>query len=247
MLTATFRFEFFRLRRNFAAVFFAIAFPLMMLVFFGLVFRGKPNGSFGGRSTVTSTLPGYLALIAAVTGLMSFPLGLAEYREKGVLRRFFSTPLRATHLLVSQAAANVVLSLAGIALCLVAAFAALGANLPKRPLLAAILLVASFGAMFSIGLFIAAIAKSERAAVAIANAVYFPMLFVSGATVPLEIMPAGVRNFSRFVPLGACVHALRFAWFGTGGIGTIGPELIVLTISIAAGLFAAPRVFSWSR
>lgn len=245
------RFELLRLRRNVPAVFFAVVFPVAMQIFFGLVFRSATTGpganaAFEGRSSATATLPGYLGLVTAVTGLVSLPLGLAEYRDRGVLRRFRTSPLNPRDLLFGQAAANFSLSLIGVLLCAVVGLVALGADSPHNPALAVAAVGLSFGAMYSVGLLVAAATSSERAAVAAANAVYFPMIFISGATVPLEVLPSGVQSAARFVPLGAAVSLIRYAWFGGDGLGSLTVEIVVLMATIVVGLVAAVKVFRWS-
>lgn len=67
------RFEWRRTRRNFAPVFFALAFPVLMLCMFGGIYGNEPSEQFDGRGTVDMSVPAYLVLVVAVTGLMSFP------------------------------------------------------------------------------------------------------------------------------------------------------------------------------
>jgi len=68
--------------------------------------------------------------------------------------------------------------------------------------------------IFSIGFLIAAIAPNNRAASAIAFSLYFPMLFLSGATMPLQMMPKFIADISRFIPLTYCVEILQGTWMG---------------------------------
>ena len=56
----------------------------------------------GGRGNVDNSVPGYIAMVIATTGMMSLPIGRATYRELGVLRRYRATPLRPQTLLGCQ-------------------------------------------------------------------------------------------------------------------------------------------------
>jgi len=42
----------------------------------------------------------------------------------------------------------------------------------------------------------------------------FPMMFLSGATIPLEVLPAKVRAFNHYIPLTHVVTLMRGLWFG---------------------------------
>lgn len=43
--------------------------------------------------------------------------------------------------------------------------------------------------------------------------VAIPMMFLSGATIPLEVMPAGVGGFSKFIPLTHAIRLPKGLWF----------------------------------
>ena len=96
------RFEQARILRFFPTVFFSLAFPVMMLLIFGSVYGNEPSDLFGGLGTIDASVPSYMMLVVAVTGLMSFPLTLAEYRDRGVLRRLRVTPASPLTLLMAQ-------------------------------------------------------------------------------------------------------------------------------------------------
>lgn len=127
------RFEWRRTRRNFAPVFFALAFPVLMLCMFGGIYGNEPSEQFDGRGTVDMSVPAYLVLVVAVTGLMSFPLGLAEYRDRKVLKRFRATPVDASAFLIAQGLVNLALSLLGALLLVAAGYLFFDLNLPASP------------------------------------------------------------------------------------------------------------------
>ena len=98
--------------------------------------------------------------------------------------------------------------------------------------------------IFSIGFLIAAVAPNNRAANAIAYLVYFPMLFLSGATVPLQIMPPIIVTISKFLPLTYCVELLQGTWLGnplSDFLKAIGILLAVSIICIGVSI----RAFRW--
>ncbi|KIF04399.1 hypothetical protein PL81_18940 [Streptomyces sp. RSD-27] len=240
------RFEWRRMRRNFAPVFFALAFPVLMLCMFGGIYGNEPSAQFDGRGTVDMSVPAYLVLVVAVTGLMSFPLGLAEYRDRKVLKRFRATPVDASAFLVAQGLVNLALSLLGALLLVVAGYLFFGLHLPASPGAAAATagaLVLSALAMYALGGVVAAVARSERAAVAIANLVYFPMIFLSGATIPLQIFPETMKDISAALPATYAVELLQHAWLD--GAADVALDLGVLAGVVVLGTAAAARLFRW--
>lgn len=70
-------------------VFFTLALPLMILYVLGGVFGNTPTGGvYEGIGALDFYVPAYVGLSVAAVGLISLPTHVAEYRERGVLRRF---------------------------------------------------------------------------------------------------------------------------------------------------------------
>ena len=69
-------------------------------------------------------------------------------------------------------------------------------------------------ALFSVGLLVAALAPTGRAASGIGTALFFPMLALGGVWVPKEQLPAVLQHVADVLPLGATLNALRATWAG---------------------------------
>lgn len=237
-------FEAKRMLRNFPPLFFGLAFPIMVLLIFGGIYGNDPSDQFDGMGTVDISVPAYTGLVLAVAGLMSFPLGMVEYRSRAFLRRLRATPARPGAFLAAQVIVNGVICVLGIGLLIGLAFWVYDLRAPERPWAFAGLVVLSACAMFGIGMLIASIARSESTALVLANLIYFPMIFLTGATVPLEIMPDTMRNISNALPLTYVVDALKWAWLDTGGDGMTTALLVLGGTIVASGAVAA-RWFRW--
>ena len=59
-------------------------------------------------------LPSFIALIIVSVGLMSVPISTATDREKGILRRFHSTPVSPAIYLVSNVLVYYIMTLLGV-------------------------------------------------------------------------------------------------------------------------------------
>nr|MDT0656835.1 ABC transporter permease [Micromonospora sp. DSM 115978] len=237
-------FEARRMGRNFPTLFFGLAFPVMILAIFGGIYGNEPSEEFDGLGTVDVSVPAYVALVLAVTGLMSFPLGMVEYRSSGFLRRLRATPARPGAFLTAQVLVNGLVSLAGIGLLVAAGAIFFDLSAPAHPVLFVALVLLGGTAMFGLGLLIASVARSETSATIIANLVYFPMIFLTGATVPLEIMPDTMRRISDALPLSYAVEALKWAWLDRGGDG-LTLAVVVLAGTVAVSGAVAARLFRW--
>jgi ABC-2 type transport system permease protein len=137
------------------------------------------------------------------------------------------------------------LVLALVAIVLIVAGSALffGVHAPSQVpgfILAALLATAC---LFALGLVIAAVAPSERAAGAIGSALLFPLMFFAGLWQPSQtVTPSAMHTISNLTPLGAAVHAMLRSMQGT--FPTIG-SLAVMAAWAAISTVAAVRLFRW--
>ena len=70
------------------------------------------------------------------------------------------------------------------------------------------------------------------------------MLFLSGAGLPLEMLPDEVRKFSNFLPLTHVVTLLRGLWIGEAW-NQHTTEVIVLISMLVFGVLISAKTFRW--
>jgi ABC-2 type transport system permease protein len=97
-------------------------------------------------------------------------------------------------------------------------------------------------ALFSLGLFVAAVAVTGRAANAAGALLFFPMMFFAGLWLPIAAMPSFLRHVSDFTPLGAAVQSLGET---SSGVWPHPLLVVVLAAWAVAGCAAAARLFRW--
>ena len=97
-------------------------------------------------------------------------------------------------------------------------------------------------ALQALGLLVAAIAPSGRAAQIIGMLIFYPMLFFSGMWWPIPEMPPVLQHVAEATPLGAAWQAMSNA-----GMGHWPPALPLLTLAGYAVVLslAAARLFRW--
>lgn len=224
------------------ATFFTLIFPLMLLVVFGSIFGNEPEAFLGGFGQVDLSLPGYIGLIVGTVGLLSIPLTLANYREQGILRRYQATPLRPSTVLWAQVAVNVLMTALGIAILVVAGRLLFDLRPPTLTLaMVPAIALASFS-FFAIGFMMAGVMPTPRSAQAAGMALLYPMLFLSGAAMPRQIMPETMQRIAEFLPLTHVVILLEDLWFA-GDWNTI--SLGVVFLMLVAGLVITRYTFRW--
>ena len=225
-------------------MFFTIAFPPLLLVLFGVIYGNEPSAMFGGRGSMDVSIPAYTALVLGVVGFIGIPVTIAAHREAGVLRRFRATPLRPVTYIASDVVSNLAMTLVGMGGLVLVGWALFRVRFEGHVGAVLVAVVLSALAMFSMGYLIASLAPTARAAQLIGLAVFYPMTFLSGAGLPLELLPAGVRRVSDLLPLTFVVKLLRGLWIGDAlrdhllEIAVLGGVLVVCTA-------LASRAFRW--
>jgi ABC-2 type transport system permease protein len=220
-----------------------MGFPLLLLVIFGSIPSfNRPSADFGGLTELDVYVPILVAFVIAMLSLNALPPVLAGYREKGVLRRMYTTPVGPSRVLAAQLAVNLTVVVATVALILAVARLGYGVLLPRQLAGFVIAALLTAAALMAIGLFVAAVAPAGRAAQAIGTIVFFPMMFFAGLWLPIAQMPPVLRHISHATPLGAAVQALQDT-----AQGHWPHPLQLLTMAAYAVVFglAAARLFRW--
>lgn len=227
-----------------AATFFTVAFAPMLLLIFGTIYGNEPNPFFGGKGMVDVSVPAYVALIIISVGFMGVPIATAANREAGVLRRFRTTPLHPAAYIVANITSYYVMTMMGVIALVAVGKGAYGMNFEGNVLSVwAGFTLGSF-AFFALGYLIAGIAPTARIAQAVGMVAMFPMMFLSGSAIPLEVLPPSVRSVSNFIPLTHVVTLMRGLWAGESW-GQHLTELAVLGGVLVVGMSLSARFFRW--
>jgi ABC-2 type transport system permease protein len=224
-------------------VFFAVAFPTILIGILGSVpaFR-EPSADFAGLRVVDLYATIAVTLIIAMVALQGTPAVLANYRERGILRRFATTPVKPVNLLIAQLAMNLLVVLVATVLVLGVARTAFAVPLPRQFLGFVVALGLTAVALFAIGLFIAAVVPNGKAANAVGTILFFPVMFFAGLWVPRESLPKVLQTIGDFTPLGAGERALHDV--ALGSFPHIGQLAVLVAYGVVFGV-AAARLFRW--
>ena len=224
------------------ALFFTLAFPLLLLFLFGMIWGNEPKPSFGGYGYIDAEVPGLIAIILGTVGLIGIPVTTATAREQKVLRRFKASPLPSSAFLAADIAVHFSISAVGLVMLVLAAKWAFQLRFDGSWLQVAVGFSLSALAFFAVGYTLASVAKTGRIAQVLGQVVFFPMMFLSGATIPLVVMPESVQRISKALPLTQVVLMLQDLWFGRGWNLT---AVAVLTSMLIVGSVSSTLLFRW--
>ncbi|WP_432548682.1 ABC transporter permease [Kineococcus sp. SYSU DK004] len=216
--------------------------PLGLLLGLGLLLDLADPLSTADRESAAFVPALAVALLLGLVALVSLPATLALYRDSGVLRRLSTTPAAPGALLGAHLAVHLVLVVAATAALAVAALTVVGLPVPASPGTAVLVTALSALALFAAGLVVAALAPSARAGAALGPVLLVPVLFLSGAWVPLEVLPGWLEVVARHSPLGALVDGLLRAW---AGVPVAASQLIAPAATAAVLSAVAVRTFRW--
>lgn len=220
--------------RDPGAAFFALLFPLAILV--------ANNSLMDDDKAPGAAVPMLIAMVLGMIGVVMVPSVLGEYRQHGVLRRLKATPSSPVTLLLAVALSQVLVALASTSLLIVAGMALYDLQAPGSPWLFALVWLLGMLSLSAVGFLVAALAPTAKSANAVGFLLYFPMLVASGAMVPREALATGIARVGDLTPLGPVVRTLRETWSG----GTPEPPIILAMVAVllAASALAA-KVFRW--
>lgn len=211
---------------------FAICIPIIVLIILGIIYGNKPAFEGAEYTFVEQSFSALAAISICAGGVMGLPLVVSEYRNKKILKRYKVTPISPALILFVQVAIYTLYAVASLVLLYIAATLFFGYQFHGS-------LLTFFGgyllvivSMFSIGMMVGGIAPNTKMAGAIASILYFPMLILSGATLPYEVMPSALQKMANILPLTQGIKLLKSASLGLQSDNMFVPLLIMTMIAI---------------
>ncbi|MGC9220665.1 MAG: ABC transporter permease [Solirubrobacteraceae bacterium] len=225
-------------------IFWALIFPVGLLVVIGVTTSGVHRSAFGGLRFIVVYTPVLMVFALALLSLSAMPATLASYRDKGYLKRLRTTPVGAMRLLAAQIVLILGLAVGVVVLIMLVSHFAFSVPLPGDFGGFALAIVLTGMAMASLGILIASVAPSTRIAGAAGGILFFPLMFFAGLWVPQAEMGSLLRSISQYTPLGAAVPAIQNSvtggWAGSTHLLVLAGYTLVLTrLSI--------RLFRWDH
>jgi ABC-2 type transport system permease protein len=176
-------------------------------------------------------VPGIIAMAVMTASLFGAVNVNAELRQKGVLRKLSTTPITRSDWILSNVVYQFILAALSTAVILLVSYAVFHVALRIDAWLPLFVVLAVF-AFVGLGMVLARVAREAESAAAAANAVMFPMMFLSGTFFPVEMMPEFLQKTAKMLPLYYVNEGLRASM-------VLADTMAALRCSLVIGAFAA--------
>jgi ABC-2 type transport system permease protein len=225
---------------------FTFALPVIFLLVMGGVFGSvaveENEIMFRGVAPMDYYTPAYIALVLTSLGVLTLPVHLTTYRERGVLKRMHASGIHAGMVLFSQGVSSLVVALIGAGILWGAAVLIYDISEPHDLLLVAAAFVLGTLCFTSIGVALGATLPSTRTAQGLGLMLFFIMLILGGAGPPPELLTGTMRTIGDLTPTNHVIALLQNPWLGFGW--SMKETAIVGGITVVVG-FIALKFFHW--
>ena len=223
----------------------SIVIPVLVFLVLGRVASFKtapPSSVVSGYSG--SGLPALVAMLIAISAVLSLVTIVSIYREGGILKRLRATPLRPQTILTAHVLVKLILTAATVALMMLAGrrFFPPGVHVPWFSFTIALLVTTC--SILSVGFLIASVVPTARFAQPIGAIVLYPMLGLSGLFAPIAYMPPALQAVARALPITYAVSLLEGIWRGDAWSAHLA-ALAALTVTFLICTALSAKVLRW--
>ncbi len=223
----------------------SIILPVLVFVVAGRFMGGRlQTPGFASAEFVRAGLPVFVAVLIALSGVLSLVTIISIYREGGILKRLRATPLRPQTILTAHVLVKLVLTAVTMALTVLAGKRYFPINMEVPIFSFTLALLISTWSILSIGFLIASIVPTARFAQPIGAAILYPMIGLCGLFVPLQSLPPALQAVARVLPLTYAVSLLQGIWKGEPWSAHLGDVAALVVVFLICTALSA-KVFRW--
>jgi len=233
-----FRFERKMFWRNPSAAFFNFTLPFLFLIMIASVFGAD-------RKELDILIPGIAGMSVLGTTFTALSYTFVFNREQGILKRIRGTPIPPIAYFGGVIASAVVNAIVQVALIIVIGHVFYNVSWPHDYLALIVFVVLGVIAFGSLGIAFAHLIPNFDAAAAYVNAVFLPVIFISGVFYSTKSLPEVFKVIAVALPLKHVIDGLHGAIVSHQGIGDHLTALAVVAGWAVAGLFLTVRFFRW--
>jgi ABC-type multidrug transport system permease subunit len=226
--------------RNKMFLFFSVIMPFgFFFLYAGVFAKGDPR-----------LVRYFLGPVVALTVMGSFwglSAALVMFREQGILRRFHVTPVTPSDMLASSVVANFVLTLPTVLIEFFFARSVFHVTSFGDSLSTLLLITVGTVSFASLGLVVASVTNTMQETQVINQLIWLPLIFLSGATVPLASLPQVVKRVGLFLPATYLVTGLQSAIYAGFASWSVDVLLALSSLAVWAILtfFLSAQLFRW--
>jgi ABC-2 type transport system permease protein len=249
------RLDLVELLRDREATFFVLAFPVMLLVLFGSIFRETISGTGVEASQVMAS--GIIASGIMSVSFVSLAISIAYERDLGVLLRYRATPMPPAAYFLGKTLFVLVTAVAETVVLLAVAVTLYDLDLPSTPdrwaMFAAVFLLGTASGSV-LGVAVSSVPKNAKNANAIVQAPFIFLQFISGVYLLFSDVPPVLQQVAALFPLKWMTQGLRSvflpdSWQVMEPAGSWERPLVLVVLAAwtVGGLVLCRMTFRWSR
>lgn len=227
--------------RDRGVIFFNYAFPLVFFFMFASLYKAERGGAITQVLTMVFTI--------GVLGSGFFGAGIRAVveREANILRRFKVAPISPGPILVASLVGGLINYLPSALFMLVLAHLLYGMEIPHNWLSLLPFIVLGVIAFRAMGLILASVVNSMQESQILIQLLYLPMLLLSGATIPLTILPVWVQIIAHFLPATYLSTGLQSILGHHESLYVNRFPVLALLATTALCLFLSFKLFRWEK
>ncbi len=226
--------------RNPSAAFFNFLLPLLFLAFFGAIFSTNQHN-------LNVIVPGIAGMSVMSTTFTALAYNMTFLREQGVLKRIRGTPMPGISYLGGIAGNAVTNTALQIVIITVAGRILFGTGWPKDWGELVVFVVAGVICFASLGVAFSHIIPNFDSTPAYVNAVFLPVILVSGVFFDRAHAPGFIKGIAQALPLTHLIDGLSGAMVKGTSIAANISALGVIALWALLGVVLAVRGFSWEQ
>jgi ABC-2 type transport system permease protein len=226
--------------RNPSAAFFNFLLPLLFLAFFGAIFSGKQHD-------LDVIVPGIAGMSVMSTTFTALAFNITFLREQGVLKRIRGTPMPGISYLLGVAGNAITNTATQIAIITIAGRVFFGTGWPRDWLELIVFVAAGVLCFASLGVAFSHAIPNFDSAPAYVNAVFLPVVFVSGVFFDEAHTPGFLKGVAQALPLYHLISGLSASMVKGTDLSHNVTALGVIAAWSVLGIFFAVRGFSWEQ
>lgn len=214
-------------------ILFGLLMPVVVFVLITMISGNKEAGDCG----LTFLQSAFVSL--STVGICCT---IVELRSQGILRRMYCSPCSPVRLLTCDILSSSMIAILSTIILTITAIL-FGYRMDGNVFAFIGVWLLMMLSMFSIGLLVASLCRTTKSMNVATSILYFPMLLFSGATIPAEVFPAGVRGVIKWMPLGIGIDTLKKVSIGC--LDGIRISVIILLVIAVICTSVAVKTFRW--
>ena len=225
-----------------AVIFFNYLFPLIFFFTFAtLLHRTAEQLAFVVTMSITLGVLG--------SGFFGSGIRAIQERELNILRRYKVTPITPVPILVGSMFTGWIIFIPYILVLLLLAHFLYQMQLPVHMVQLLVFISLGLIAFRALGLVIASVANTMQEGTILVQLFYFPMLLLSGATVPESEFKGVMQIVHNFVPATYLVKGMNSMMLGHGSLFQKDNWLaaVALIVTTVVGGTVATKLFRWEK